>query len=313
MAPKIGTVIVAFAVALIHQAAAQGTLTVETNKSEYGLGEVIEISVTLVNNTQSFFQLTGSSSCQAGFILDGFDAGRNTVCTADFITIDFNPGSWRKWTWQVDPQLLGLPVRDGSHTIVGYYPGTALADTIGVVAPRSVGGRLSVSIQPGVTQADVAQVVDSLGATILRSDVWPDGHRTEEWQISGVNVDDAAASFGGDPRFISMEPVRLVYGAHMTAIHEPKQLPIEPVLISVYPNPCRTSCFADVRVPSPQQIVVRVYDIAGRILSSFSEFVVTGNSPQRLQLDTSDLASGAYLVAITGSEFTSTSTLTVVR
>jgi hypothetical protein len=288
--------------------AAQGTLTIESSKSTYLSGEPIEFSITVKNETSSLFQLGGSSSCQASFKFDGLDWLENTACTLDILIIDFNPGSWRTWTWTLDPNELGLPLTDGSHEIIGYYPGTQMADTIHVEAPRSLGGKVYVSINEGVSHNDLQSVVDSLRAEVLHSFEHSDGHRNEEWMVAGTNPDDAVTWLNTDQRFRGAEVVRFIQGPMVTAIEDGSQLPKKNELVAIYPNPCSTTCRLRTGEALIGPVDIALYDVLGRRVSGYSR-TLTGQQPV-FDLDVSDLPNGVYfMVASERDRMTSTSFL----
>ena len=94
---------------------AQGTLTVETDKSNYSYGETIEVKVKLSNDSDTSFSIWGSSSCIARISLD--TVSFRTLCTADYTEFPFGPHSSRTWVWELKPDSLGIPVEGGEHLI----------------------------------------------------------------------------------------------------------------------------------------------------------------------------------------------------
>ncbi|NQV72106.1 hypothetical protein HQ496_03210 [bacterium] len=295
-------------------ALAQGTISVTTDKPAYEYGETIEVSVTIINETQTLFRLSGSSSCQADFVFDSFDSARHKVCTLDAIQIDFNPGSWRTWTWEIDPTVLGLPSVDGDHTIVGYYGGTTMADTITVSAPAFLGGQLRVGIPSTVSDDDLAPVKESLQATVLESNTWLDGRRSEVWQTSGVNLEAAVALYANDSRFYSIDTNRILRSARIVAIEEPEIVQEVSNQVSIYPNPCSSRiCHVNVHVLRPQVVTMSVYDALGRSLSHSTEFIPVSSSGHRLDVDTSSFHTGFFFVVVRGIDFSVSSGFSVIR
>ena len=276
---------------------AQGTLTVESSKSVYGPGESIEFTVTIRNETASRFQLAGSSTCQAAFIFDGVDSANYAVCTTDALLIDYEPGSSRSWTWTLDPNELGLPRADGLHEIIGYYPGTQMADTISVAAPRSLGGIVHVRIHAGVTHDDLHEVIDSLDAEVLYSFEHSDGHRSEEWLVSGMNPVDAALWLNSDARFQNAEVVFSIHGATQTDVQDEWTMSRDLDIGPVYPNPCSVACRIQPRKFSSGPVEIALYDMLGRRLAGY-ERTFAGTSPS-IEYDVSGLPNGMYFMLMT--------------
>lgn len=252
-------------------ASAQGTLTVSTNKVAYAEGEMISVTVRIDNDSGAFFRLGGSSSCQAGFRLetDGetiLDL-QGQPCTLDIVHIDFRPGSWREWTWMLDTVALGIPESSGQHDVIGFYPGTEMADTTTISAEAFIGGQVAVKVLSGVTEAELAPVLDSLNVEVLESRERADG-RQETWLIRGTLVDEAVATYAGDPRFGYFERDYIALGFVSVETEDAPELPRANgafgAELRVYPNPCRAHCTVVMEGGSPGPQQVDVYDVLGR-------------------------------------------------
>jgi len=257
-------------------AAAQGTLAVTTDKAAYAEGEMISVTVRVDNTSGDYMHLPASTSCQAEFRLE--TAGetildlRGQPCTADAITVDFPPGSWREWTWMLDTVALGIPETSGEHQVIGFFPGTEMADTTTIAAEAFIGGQVSVKVLSGVTEADLTPVLDSLNVEVLESRERSDG-RTETWQIRGTSISKAVATYAGDPRFGFFKRQFI----HLSFVSvETENTPLAPrpgagehAALHVYPNPCRARCMVVVEGggAGPHRldgVDVDVYDALGR-------------------------------------------------
>ncbi len=281
----------------VHLAAAQVSLSVSADKEVYGYGEAIEVTVAITNNTAAPFTLIGSTSCQAEFRFDDYDSFPR-VCTADYVEIRFNPGAWRGWTWTLDPAEMGLPGSDGSHAIVGYYPGTELVDTVFVSAPAFLGGLLSVSTAAPVTEEQIAAVKDSLNAVVLY-DFNSEHGLTEVWRVHGVTVDSAVARWGSDSRFSSFEPWRHPPGYVLTHRDGVAPRRDETSRLSVFPNPCSKECLVDFGTHDSRATQLIVYDMMGRAVASGPGTTVeTRGTTGQWILDVSQFAYGIYLLAV---------------
>ncbi|MCH8247817.1 MAG: T9SS type A sorting domain-containing protein [Bacteroidetes bacterium] len=292
---------------------AQGTVEISTNKAQYGYGEVIEIRMTISNPTDQMFELSGSTSCQAQFLLDDFNSYANTICTLDDLRVQFSPGSWRSWIWTIDPPVIGLPASvEEHHTLVGYYPGTELADTTTFDAPQFLGGRISVGIGLGVLPSEIESVKDSLLVEVLSSHEHSQG-LSETWQISGVAVDSAVVRYVKDSRFSYFEALRYIGYAQIVAVEaEPGRIPSAD-LIPAYPNPCHDKCTIGLVLTRPEQVRVVVYDILGREVETVHEGFLSSGLRHLFSFDARSLVSGLYLYRAEGDSFSASGSVFLVK
>lgn len=84
-------------------------------------------------------------------------------------------------------------------------------------------------------------------------------------------------------------------------------------LSNAYPNPFSERARLDLTVQRAQEVRVSVYDALGRRVAVPFEGVLEANDAQAVTLEGSDLASGLYLVRVSGEDFTETRTVTLVR
>jgi photosystem II stability/assembly factor-like uncharacterized protein len=66
--------------------------------------------------------------------------------------------------------------------------------------------------------------------------------------------------------------------------------------LRLFPNPATAYSIAAFNLPSAQQVIISIFDIAGRLLQTSVRFLDAGN--QQIQLNTSTLSAGTYLVNI---------------
>jgi hypothetical protein len=83
-------------------------------------------------------------------------------------------------------------------------------------------------------------------------------------------------------------------------------------IVSPYPNPTRGMAQLEVAVPEPQHVDVVVYDALGRHVQTLLSRELAPNRPERLRIGRA-LASGTYVIRITGASFRTTRKLTIVR
>lgn len=305
------TLIVLFSLVGQGAAVAQGVMEVTTDRSSYAYGEVIKINATISNPTDDTFELVGSSSCQAQFLFDNFDSYQNTICTADEYILEFGPGSERTWTWEITPSVHGLPTSDGEHTIVAYFPGSDLADTIRVDAPEYLGGRLSVGIEQGISSDQLAPLRDTLSAEIVSSFETSRG-LSETWEISGISLDQAIDEYSGDSRFRYFEITRMIQYAFNISTEDTPGGAAGMVLSSPYPNPCSSECFVRLDLPTSQAVQIVIFDLLGRELLVVHNGYLRRDSNHRLTIDAARLANGAYVLRAIGRSYSTARLLQIV-
>jgi predicted outer membrane repeat protein len=86
-----------------------------------------------------------------------------------------------------------------------------------------------------------------------------------------------------------------------------------PYALSAYPNPFRSSARINLAAKEAQVVTVEVYDVLGRRVAVLFDGEVAAGQTQALRLAGQGLASGVYLVRVTGETFTATRRVTLVR
>ena len=267
---------------------------ISTNKDVYGYGESIEVTIVITNNTAEEFVLHGSSTCQAYFIFDEFDSSRHSICTADYVPFVYPPGASRTYIFEIEPNVLGLPLADGEHTIVGQHD-PSLIDSTTVTAPGYTGGRLSVGFASSTSQSDVASLKDSLSAAVIETYASGNGI-SEIWEIEGVSIDSAEVWYSGDSRFRYFEAYRIVPTHTIVSLDDEFVLPNHS--IGVFPNPCTTSCSVSFAPDRSGEYQIQVTDVIGRLLVAGYSRYYSAHVTQTDLLPSGDLAPGVYFARI---------------
>lgn len=296
-----------------HVARAQAVLSVATDRDTYAAGETIEVQVILTNPTEETVTLQGSSTCQAQFIFDDYDAWAHTPCTADVIEVPISPGASRTYTWQLDPTRMSLPRTSGRHTVVGYYPGVPdLVDTTYVEAEVYAGGQVFVGLAEGVTEAELQPLRDSLGVVVL--DAWQaaDGTTSEHWRYEGLPFDSLLVRYGSDPRLRYIEADDGIGPADVrsTATETP-YTPARPAL-SVHPNPAYGHARLQLVAARGEVLRVALYDAGGRLLAHVHDGLLPPGTHD-LSLPTHNLAAGTYFVRVEGAGFRAAASFVLLR
>ena len=88
-----------------------------------------------------------------------------------------------------------------------------------------------------------------------------------------------------------------------------------PYAVAAYPNPVRPGAQAtvDVAVRAAQDVTVAVYDVLGRRVRVLHDGPMAAQATTPLAFEAAGLASGVYLVRVTGERFSTTRRLTLVR
>ena len=76
-------------------------------------------------------------------------------------------------------------------------------------------------------------------------------------------------------------------------------------LEGVYPNPFNPSTSFQLTVEQTQQVRIEVYDVTGRLVQRLYDDTMEQNQPRLFAFDGSNLASGRYLLKVTGEHFNS--------
>lgn len=296
MPSKSRSVHLAFFVSILltmSSAHGQGVLSISTDKSEYAHGEPIEIHIVISNPTTETFTLHGSSSCQVWFRFDDFDAAEHSICTLDALEIQYPPGTERNYYFTVDPAVLGLPVSDGTHNVVGYW--AEMSDSTTVSAPAYDGGRVAVGFENTTSQNDVAALKDSLGVSVVES--YDSGQGiTEIWEISGASIDSTEATYQSDSRFRFFEAYRLVPNHTIISRDDVEVRNDHPIALSVFPNPCQQNCTVETYSSALGVTTLSLVDVIGRTVAIIDSRQFASGQKVAISLRRPPGASGLYFL-----------------
>jgi hypothetical protein len=79
----------------------------------------------------------------------------------------------------------------------------------------------------------------------------------------------------------------------------------------LYPNPATAHTTVDFTMPEPEQVTIRVFDIAGRAIYSMEKFLPGGD--EKMELNTSGLPAGTYLVNVEAGQMQKTKLLIIAE
>jgi hypothetical protein len=286
----------------------QGVLKIETDKSSYTYGDSIKVSVIVSNNTDSSFSIWGSSTCIARIAFNNVQF--EIACTADEREFKFPPHSSRTWVWELNPEVLGIPVKDGQQVIYGFCGG--LDDSIKITAPKYYGGRLGVGFS---TTASLKTLRDSLNVTVINSDTLNAINKIVEWwQINNYSIDSLVNIYKNDSRFQFIDAYRplMFIDEFATSVNRSTVLPYQYSLSPNYPNPFNPTTVIAYSIPKSGNISLKIYDLLGREVATLvNEIKQAGN--YEVKFDGSKLASGIYLYRIQSGNFNYTRKMILIK
>lgn len=300
---------------LAPAALAQGGLvsSAETDKAEYAYGETIELRYTITNTSDETITVTSmSGSCAAGFTYGSFvSLDWVEACTTDERPWEFGPGGSWIWTWHIIPNEHGVPETSGEQTVTAHFEGygNTFPATATFEAPQYLGGRISLSLAEGYTMEDVQDVADALNAVVITA-----GSTSALWEISGVTIQEAVATYGGDPRFERFEIWRLIdYAVRYAVDAEGVSAVAEAALTAAHPNPFAAATSFTLSVPEAGPVRVEVFDVLGRRVALLHDGPLAAGAEHGFTFRASALPAGAYVVRAAGEGFTLSRRLTLAR
>jgi hypothetical protein len=276
-------------------ALAQGETEIWTDKATYQEGEVMLVTLKVSNPDQTTY--TWTTHCNKPTLdFDGLHLDY-TVCSTYTEPFQFTPGSWRSWTFTLQPNVLGLPQTNGEHELVVYF--AHLSDTVHFSAPMYLGGRVQARISLSANPDSVAAARDALQATVISSREWPNIIE-EVWEIVGMTIEEADAAYDGpdvDVRIIerTLDYVELI----SVDLDRPPEIPAR-TSVEVYPNPFKGSSTVHVRTNSTGHVSIEILDLAGRRVATAFDGLLRAGSDHEFTLSLDGRPSGLYIWRVVG-------------
>ncbi len=283
----------------------------ETDQAEYAYGETILFRYTISNESDEPLTLeAGSGSCQV--LIEFGPLPSITRCTADVVRIDFAPHSSRTWVWEIVPSEHGVPAASGEQTITAVFDFNRFPATASLTAPQYLGGRLYVDLAAGVTLGDVQNVVEALNVEVLEYNAF---YNSYLWEISGMTLEDAIATYASDPRFEYIEAERtIMFSQSFATGADDGAAPLAaPVLTAASPNPFTTSTSFSLSVPASGPARVEVFDLLGRRVATLHDGPLAGGVEHHFTFRARTLPAGLYVVRASGEGFSETRRITLAR
>ncbi|PAP78442.1 T9SS type A sorting domain-containing protein [Rubrivirga marina] len=306
---------------LAATASAQPALVAEASvdKDVYEYGEPIVFRYSLLNvGTEETVILT-SGSCRAAFAFEGVPL--DEACTLDSVSSVLKPDGGYIWEWTLDPADLGLPVADGTQTMTGYIAGYCGAEgkpcpdsttvSVSFEAPAYLGGRLSVRYEEANADS-VAALRTAYDGVVVDESTRPDGSRSEEWRISGVQLDEAAAALDANGAVISAEAVRWVPTSERFEVATAPR-PTNALLTPPTPNPTSDLATFSLRLQATEAVTVDVLDALGRRVAVLHDGPLLSGVDHTFGVEGAALPAGVYVVRVVGETVRQSRRVTVAR
>jgi len=306
---------------LATAASAQPALVAEASvdKEVYAYGEPIVFRYSLLNvGTEETVILT-SGSCRAAFVYEGVPL--DEACTLDSVSSVLKPDGGYIWEWTLDPAVLGLPVTGGTQTITGYVAGYCGAEgepcpdsttvSVSFEAPAYLGGRVYVRFDEANADS-VAALRAAYDGVVVDESTRPDGSRSQEWQISGVQLDEAAAALGANGAVISAEAVRWVPTSQRFEVATAPR-PTSALLTPPAPNPTAGRATFSLRLQATEAVTVEVLDALGRRVAVLYDGPLAAGIDHAFGVDGAALPAGVYVVRLVGETARQSRRVTVAR
>lgn len=287
---------------------AQITAELWTDNSEYGPEEPIIVQLLLTNTGNEVVILT--TFCNAPtFSVDDIDLDYQ-ACIPETYPFYFSPGSWRSWTWILDPNQLALPRTDGQHSLTARFAHFVVKTDFS--APKSQGGRANIGLIASTPADTIDAFANRLNATILDQRVFSNGNINIYIQVAGIDLYEARDAFQGHPNVRYFELDQYILNVTTTDT----EVETEPTIFEVsqlYPQPAHSSVSFTVSVDSPNHISIDVFDMLGRRIERyFDGFLASGNQ-HPFEIDISQLPPAVYFLTIKGESSLRSQALVILR
>lgn len=272
----------------------QGFFAVTTNKSNYSYGEIIDVSVSIYNNTDStilfhpecvypiWVRVKGVEFLEIHSLADG--------CERYLV-----PGEKETWDFQLDPSKLGFPVLEGEQTIYGI--GYNHLDSVKILAPKYYGGIIEVRFDYILEKEKRDKFFNSINATVIQRDTLPDIQKINElWSVHDMSIDslvdeqnESANSFGYVNTYRLFEQgIKTI-----TSIDNELSTPMEYILFQNYPNPFNPKTTITYKIPKTMHVKILVFNSIGEQVQILeNQYQSPGTHEIELKMD--GLSSGVY-------------------
>lgn len=309
-----------------QQSFAQFEFKIKTDKSSYESGELVKITASLTNLSNSIKQVLfmNAGSCQAEYRLNQFESFE-TVCLPVSEEVQLQPNESRIYQWTMDPKTLGIIQHSGEYQLVGIInfltlpmstvQDIYLSDTTYFLSEAYLGGLLKVGYLPeNIT--DITHLKDSLQIKTNWVVEGVYGQNIEEWEIQGFNLDSLFFSLDNHPKIEWVEYQRQngydsIY--HVVSIGKNHFKPNDIFVSEAYPNPFNPTTTFYIELHIPTEITVELYSILGEKMATVFNGYLSSGIKHFIPLDASSYSSGIYFYRVTSKYFTTTKKIMLLK
>lgn len=291
---------------MLHSpATAQMVTEIETDKTDYELGEPIEVTFTLRNEGTEAVVIEGGHQL-AKLTFDDFKSAKYMVTTPVLLFHNFAPEAFRTWKWVINPDETGLPYFSGAHKIkVQVFDptrDTVYQDSVSVNAPTTLGGQFWVQYTVNAPPDSITSIKAELNVTVLDSTFnestqtnYPD-YYYEHWRVSGTPIIEAIEKLESSVSLdhFQYDAIGVVYDS---IVNTERANDVQSLASEVYPNPFTDKTTLKVTLNKLQHVNIQLYDVLGREVKTLFDGLATG--PKIIRLEGDDLAPGLYYYRVT--------------
>lgn len=243
----------------------QGLFTVSTNKTNYSYGEVIEVEVSIFNDTDTTIIFHPECEWPVWVRVKGVEF-LEMHSLADGCERYLAKGERETWAYQLEPSKLGFPIKDGEQIIYG--SGYSHVDSVIITAPKYYGGMIEVKYDYILEKEKRDNFFNSLNASVVKIDTIKDIQQIDElWSIQNRNIDSVVYEENrSQDRFGYVDTYRrFEQGTKIiTSIDKDELLPSCFLLMNSFPNPFNPSTTITYQLPKQSKVKIRICDILGR-------------------------------------------------
>ncbi|MBI1939863.1 MAG: T9SS type A sorting domain-containing protein [Ignavibacteriales bacterium] len=243
----------------------QGLFTLSTNKTNYSYGEVIEVEVSIFNNTDTTIIFHPECEWPVWVRVKGVKF-LEMHSLADGCERYLAKGEQETWKYQIDPSKLGFPINDGEQIIYG--SGYSHVDSVAITAPKYYGGIIEVKYDYVLEKERRDIYFTSLNASLVKRDTIKDIQQMDElWSIQNKSIDSLVYEqnrsqdrFGYVDTYRRFEQGKKI----ITSLDKEEPMPSCYLLMNNFPNPFNPGTTITYQLPKQSKVKIRICDMLGR-------------------------------------------------